>query len=175
MNLWPNSPAKEGPLRDLGNVGYAFADQISSGIINNTGKIHKAAIIAARAAMPPIGSVRTDVYQRKYIIAEELKTRFENLYNLPHNLSPELGYSPVSIPKESLPGYNGMDMSGLGAGGMDNFGGGGAATAPTPSIIYITQHFERDSIILSGDIKNFDDFSDKVGKQINKKIVMGAK
>lgn len=59
-NFLPFSPAKEGPLSGSGSpvlAGSKIVEMLASGMTTNLGQLAAAADAAARAAMPPVGSI----------------------------------------------------------------------------------------------------------------------
>jgi hypothetical protein len=149
-NLLPGSEPRDfsSPLRGLFDRGFAIADRVAVGIHAGTPRIRKAAALAAMAAVPtlmpltmPIGNLagfQQDIAAITGVVAQPAGIDWRGLgkeAKKDWNLSqPEL--KPL---KEE-----GLDREEIGP----NLGGNATGSG---IITYITQHFERGSIVISAD------------------------
>jgi hypothetical protein len=186
-NLWPFSPAKEGPLRNLSQAGQGITEQIVYGIERGTGRLKAATMaagtVAALGLYSPFiqqGDIAIPLVPQAFAMTQNIKTPGPIA-----NLDLMSFHAPLSGPQGfQFGGANnyGVKPRGPEAGGtwgMDDLGGGGmgdmGAMDAKPSVYYITMHFEQNSIRLEGDIKDFDSFVDKVGKKMVKNLTMESK
>jgi len=176
-NLWPFSPAKEGPLRNLDKAGVGFVQQLAVGMERGQSKIRKAAIATATTGLlaysatwgseiapKPTASVMQKIgYELKTTSMQTSPLRKQMLdphvFDVP--LPPDYYIATVPLP----PDYNKnksnkvFDNTGSGSGIDGGLGGFGSGTT-----IYITQHFENGSIVNKVDRLDSDSFRKLVGR-----------
>jgi len=195
-NLWPFSPAKEGPLRDIDKAGLGFANQIAYGIEMGTGKIKRAAAAAGMTAAIALStgmSTASDVtavapmtFPSESLASKAQRLR-EEFYpgkipwwrKLANVLFPPGSHITRSSYAATIGGIPGAEETGINetktkvdkisdqiSGNIGAEGGMGISGM----VIYNTYHFERDSINITAGNIDAESFRKMLGKVIKEEL-----
>ncbi len=143
-DLLPFSPAKEGPLVTLDKAGLGIVEQIRGGL---------------NRAKPQLKDAVTELFREaQFPMADATYTPFSffwkgfNIKMGPKAIFPLPG--ETTIPTPGKRNTEGGDSGSLDIGQASNLPGGGSGTMGSGNV-YLTQHFERGSIVL--DVDRLDD------------------
>lgn len=174
-DLWPFSPAKEGPLKDIDKAGAGMINQIVYGLERNTGRLKTAALNAGTVAaiglyspfMAP-GDIAQPLIPKAFAMQHELKA----VSGAPSFIEPFLRgtTAPVAKPIKTTAGAGTVVPTG---GGLEGFGEGigtEGGMGVSSMIIYVTQHFEQGSVIVKGENIDAESFRKIMGKVFKEEL-----